>query len=361
MRFCSTAFAVLLLATTTWSSAGESAPATAALPVIGQAPARYQVDLGWAKVDPAVAPVINSHAIAEGRDGLLYLVTDHPQNAFLVFRKNGTFVRAFGKGLEGGHGLDIFEHEGEEYLLHVDCGWHFAAEGWKPSAGNGRVTLLKTDGTIVRALPTPQELGLGDRFGKRFMPCDVAVTAQRTILIADGYASNRILELTMTGELVRQWGGGEAGLHNAHGISIDTSDPARTLVWVPSRDQNMLKAFTLTGELVESIELPGSYAGQVFIRGQRMYTAVCWSKKDGKGDRVARSGYLLVIDRATRRVISAPGGTAPIYADGKLQPINQAEAIFRHPHDLYVDSDGAIYLGEWNADRRYPAKLTPVP
>jgi hypothetical protein len=60
-------------------------------------------------------------------------------------------------------------------------------------------------------------------------------------------------------------------------------------------------------------------------------------------------------------VISAPGGTAPTYVDDKLQPISQAEAIFRHPHDLYVDSDGAIYLGEWNADRRYPAKLTPVP
>lgn len=350
---------VLLFALANASPAGDAPPANQ--PVIGQAPARYQVDLAWAKADPSVAPVINSHAIAEGRDGLLYLVTDHPQNAFLVFRKDGTFVRAFGKGLEGGHGLEIFEHEGQEYLLHVDCGWHFAAEGWKPSAGNGRVTLLKTDGTIVRALPTPQELGLTETFGKKFMPCDVAVTAQRTILIADGYASNRILELTMTGELVRQWGGDKAGLHNAHGISIDASDPARTLVWVPSREQNALKAFTLTGEPVETIQLPGSYAGQLFIRGQRMYTAVCWSKKDGKGNRLERSGYLLVIDRATRRVISAPGGTAPIYVGDKLQPINQAEAIFRHPHDLYVDSDGAIYLGEWNADRRYPAKLTPVP
>jgi len=25
-----------------------------------------------------------------------------------------------------------------------------------------------------------------------------------------------------------------------------------------------------------------------------------------------------------------------------------------------VDSDGAIYLSEWNADRRYSAKLSPV-
>ena len=98
--------------------------------VIGHGPARYQVELDWAKGDPAVAPVINSHAIAESRDGLLYVVTDHPQNAFVVFRKDGTFVRAFGAGLEGGHGLEFFEKDGEEYLIHVDCGWHFAAEGW---------------------------------------------------------------------------------------------------------------------------------------------------------------------------------------------------------------------------------------
>ncbi|MBT5169874.1 MAG: hypothetical protein HOL92_15555 [Opitutales bacterium] len=147
---------------------------------------RYKVDLGWAKADPVVAPVINSHALAEGRDGLIYVITDHPKNAFFVFKKDGTFVRSFGEGLVGGHGIEVFEKDGEEYLIHDDCGCHFEAEGWNAHPSNGRVTILKTDGTFVRHLPTPFEMGIGEAGDKRFMPCDVAVTPQGTILIADG-------------------------------------------------------------------------------------------------------------------------------------------------------------------------------
>ena len=39
---------------------------------------------------------------------------------------------------------------------------------------------------------------------------------------------------------------------------------------------------------------------------------------------------------------------------------SQAKPVFKHGHDLFVDSAGDIYLGEWNADRRYPSKLTLI-
>ena len=330
--------------------------------VLGHNGLLYEVDLNWAKADPAVAPVINSHALAEGRDGLIYVITDHPKNAFVVFKKDGTFVRAFGEGLVGGHGIEIFEKDGEEFLIHVDCGWHFAAEGWNATPKNGRVTILKTDGTIVKALPTPFEMGIGKVGDKQFMPCDVAVTPQGTVLIADGYATDFIYEMTMTGELVRRWGGktdDASNLSNAHGISLDTSDPKLPLAWVPSRSENQIKAFTLDGTHVETIDLPGAYAGQLFFTKDKIYTAVCWSKENGTGERLGQSGFLIVMDRKTKRVISAPGGSEPTYINGDLQPMYQTAKTFIHGHDLYVDRDGAIYFGEWNADRRYPAKLTP--
>ena len=69
---------------------------------------------------------------------------------------------------------------------------------------------------------------------------------------------------------------------------------------------------------------------------------------------------LLVLDRITKKVLSAPGGNEPKYVDGKLQPLSQAQPVFKHGHDIFVDSAGDIYLGEWNADRRYPSKLTLV-
>ena len=49
-----------------------------------------------------------------------------------------------------------------------------------------------------------------------------------------------------------------------------------------------------------------------------------------------------------------------IYTDDKLQPMHQTESVFKHCHDLYLDSAGDIYVGEWNADRRYPWKLSLV-
>lgn len=331
--------------------------------ILGHGTATYRLDMNWSKGDPAIAPVINSHAMAEGRDGHIYVVTDHPTNAFVVFRKDGSFVRSFGSGLYGGHGIEIFEHEGTEYLVHVDCGWHFEAEGWKAKPGNGRVTLLKTDGTVVKSLPTPMELGLIPDGDRKFMPCDVAFTPQATLLIADGYASDKIYELTLEGKHVKTWGGrsNDAGnLSNAHGISIDVSDPAKPLVWVASRNENKIKAFSLGGEYVETISLPGAYAGGLCFRDNRMYTAVCWSKDKDSGKRMGQSGFIVVLDRKTRKVISVPGGSEPIYTDGVLQPLYQTSKAFIHGHDLYVDSDGAIYMGEWNAKRRYPSKLTPV-
>ena len=222
------------------------------------------------------------------------------------------------------------------------------------------MTLLTTDGEVVRKFPTPSELS---GTVAKFMPCDVARTPTGNLLIADGYASDRIYEFTLKGELVREWGGpgGEAGgLRNAHGISIDADDPRGPLVWVPSRDENKVKAFTLEGKHVDTLELPGAYAGQLVFRGDRIYTAVCWSRLKGTGERLPFSGFVLVLDRATRRVISAPGGSEPVYVDGKLQPMVQAQPVFRHCHDLYVDAAGDIYVGEWNAERRYPAKLRLV-
>lgn len=324
--------------------------------IIGHGSLKYRVHADWSKADPSKAPIINAHAMAESSKGELYLVTDHPANDFLVYAADGSLLRTISANLGGGHGLEIFTHQGQEYLLHVDCGWHFAAEGWNPKAGEGCITLLDLQGKVLRRFPTPTQAGL--KTGK-FMPCDVAITPQATVLVADGYASNRIYEYNLEGKILRHWGGPSkdaANLSNAHGISIDMEDPRGPTLWIPSRNENQLKAFSLEGKHLETLDLPGAYAGQLVARGNLLYTAVCWSK-DKAGKRLPESGFVLVLDRKTKKVLSAPGGTEPTYAEGKLQPLSQAQRIFKHCHDLLVDRQGNIFVGEWNAQRRYPTKL----
>ena len=329
--------------------------------IIGHNGLRYRVNRNWSKADRATAPVTNAHAMIEDSEGQIYLITDDMENAFIVYEKDGTFVRAFGKGLKGGHGLDVITLNGTEHLIHVDGGWHQTVpSAWEFEQTNGGVTLLRKDGTILRRLSSPHDLGLFDE-QTRYQPCDVAVTPDNDILVVDGYSTDKVLHFKPDGTLVRVWGGAKKGdpsdLDNAHGISIDGSDPRHPKVWVSSRGQNKLKAFTLEGEFLETIDLPGAYAGQAFFQGDHLYTGVCWSKAVGIGDRLENSGFVIVIDRKNNHVVSAPGGVEPAYKDGKLQPLFQQHSIFKHVHDLYVDSAGDIYVGEWNSGNRYPYKL----
>ena len=41
----------------------------------------------------------------------------------------------------------------------------------------------------------------------------------------------------------------------------------------------------------------------------------------------------MILD-AKGKIISAPGGTAPVYQDGKLQPLNRDQPVFEHGHDV---------------------------
>ena len=346
---------------------GDEYPAAAevdlatGMEIIGHNGLRYRVNREWSQADPNVAPVTNAHAMIEDSEGQIYLITDDMANAFIVYEKDGTFVRSFGQGLKGGHGIDLITLDGEEHLIHVDGGWHQTApSAWKWERTNGGVTILRKDGTIRLRLPSPHELGVFEA-DERYQPCDVAITPDNDILVADGYASDRVLHYKSDGTLVRVWGGPNPGhpghLKNAHGISIDRSDLRNPKVWVSSRAENKLKAFTLEGEWIETIDLPGARAGQAFLADDKLYTGVCWSLENGVGEQLPESGFVLVLDKQTHRVLSAPGGTEPNYIDGKLQPMHQAEPVFKHVLDLYVDEAGDIYVGEWNSGNRYPYKL----
>ena len=52
---------------------------------------------------------------------------------------------------------------------------------------------------------------------------------------------------------------------------------------------------------------------------------------------VKDTGFVTIMEGD--KVISNPGGTAPEYVDGKLQPMYQDSQIFNHGHDVCVDED----------------------
>jgi peptidylamidoglycolate lyase len=71
------------------------------------------------------------------------------------------------------------------------------------------------------------------------------------------------------------------------------------------------------------------------------------------------NGMILVLD-GQDQVVSAVGGEAPQYVDGVLQPLVNYNTVFNHPHDVYVDAAGAMYVAQWNSNRSYPLKFVPA-
>jgi hypothetical protein len=159
------------------------------------------------------------------------------------------------------------------------------------------------------------------------------------------------------GKLLNFFGGrgdGDEHLDNAHGICVDHRKGAPTLL-VTDRTRNCFKRFSMDGKLLEVISLPGACVCRPVLKGDHLYAAVLRSPNmDANG-----TGFVTVLDK-DNKVISNIGGTAPVYDNGRLQPMVQAEKIFIHPHDVCVDNDENLYVAQWNAGKVYPYKLRRV-
>jgi hypothetical protein len=122
--------------------------------------------------------------------------------------------------------------------------------------------------------------------------------------------------------------------------------------------KNCFKRFTLEGKYIESIYTPGAYLSRAVIKGEMLYSGVCFSALKNNY-LTLNSGFVTILNK-DNIVVSNPGGTAPIYVNGRLQPIVQDQAIFKHCHDVCVDNDDNLYVPQWNAGKVYPYKLIRV-
>ncbi len=100
------------------------------LPVIGPEGHRYEVHHDCMQI-PQHIRWQDTHGVAVDAAGLIYVKhrtkTVDPQDAVVVFDRNGTFVRSFGKEFHGGgHGIDIRRDGGEEFLYLCDNKGHIA-------------------------------------------------------------------------------------------------------------------------------------------------------------------------------------------------------------------------------------------
>jgi peptidylamidoglycolate lyase len=314
---------------------------------VGHGEFRYRVDKLWSKADSTKNPVKDCHEMVQASDGRLFLITNHKQNNVLVYDVSGTLLHAWTLGFSGGHGLTLNrEANGAEYLYLADT--------------VGHVVKTTLEGKVVLELPHPAKCGAyTDK--DIYNPTETAIGPNGDIYIADGYGSQYVLHFDKDGKYLGKFGGKSTQPSNpgkfmqAHGIALDTRGKEPLLVCT-ERIRNEFNWFTLDGQHVRGVYLPGAYISRPVIHGQNLYSGVCFGAKPNDYRMWQGRGFITILD-ANDKVVSNPGGQAPVYEGDQLKVLLQDQPVFNNCHDVCVDNQGDLYVCQWNSSSVYPYKL----
>lgn len=315
--------------------------------VIGHGAHRYQVDLNWCQAKREVHPVKNCHEMVMDSQKRLLMVTDEAKNNVLIFDKDGHVLDAWTLKFRSGHGLTLDARDGKEYLYVCD-------------PGSGSVVKTTLTGEILLTLPLPKDCGAYDAITK-YAPTETAIGPNGDIYVADGYGSQFILQFDAEGKFIRKFGGQSSQalspgkFMQAHGVAIDTRGP-EPLLLCTERIRNEFHWYTLNGEYVRTVYLPGAYMSRPVISGDLLISGICFGMKPGDFRMWRERGFIVILDK-NNRVISAPGGHEPTYDGDQVDLLLQDQPVFRNVHDVGVDDVGDLYACQWNADQVYPYKL----
>lgn len=315
--------------------------------IIGHGSFRYRVHKAWGNLDPATTPVKNCHEMVIDKKGRLIMVTDETKNNIIIYDRSGKLIKTWGNEYPGGHGLTLFDEGGEEVLFISD-------------PETGRVVKTTLDGKVLMELPDPKTTGIYES-KLNYKPTETAIAPNGDIYVADGYGSQFILQFSRDGKFIRKFGGpgeGDSNFSTAHGVCIDNRDKNNITLLCTSRAHNSFKRFTLDGNYLSTIFIPGAFVCRPVIHGKNIYAGVCWSRLRYL-NQTPDSGFVTILDE-NDKVISNPGGTKPVYVNGQLQLIVQEKPVFQHCHDVCVDGDKNIYVCQWNANKTYPVKLERI-
>lgn len=315
--------------------------------LLGHGEFTYRVHKDWGNLDPSVTPVNNCHEMVMDSRGRLIMITDEVKNNIIIYDKSGKLLKTWGNQFPGGHGLSLSNEGGEDFLFITD-------------SNLGKVFKTTVDGRILFTIDHPAAIGIYEKEDS-FRPTETAIASNGDIYVADGYGSQYIIQYNSDGEYIRHFGGsgdGDDQFSTAHGVSIDDRDKKNPTLLCTSRGHNAFKRFTLDGDYLSTIFLPGAFVCRPVIDEGNIYSGVCWSRLRYL-NQTPNSGFVTILD-AQDNVVSNPGGTAPEYQDGDLQLMVQKQPVFKHCHDVCVDEDKNLYVCQWNAGKSYPVKLERV-
>lgn len=255
------------------------------------------------------------------RNGDLYVITRNHFHPFLVFSREGEFLRSFGQEInfKGTHGLYITE-EGKIWIC--DTGKHIVLE--MDLEGKVLRTLGKegqcSDTGYDPRFPYPHNMRTIVRSAAPFnRPTRLMPAPNGDLYCTDGYGNAAVHRFSADGALKQSWGSpgmGPGQFCLPHSIWVDVNNN----VWVADRDNYRVQVFTADGRFIRSFE--GMYEtdhprgpADLWSDGQYVYASLQY------------------------------GGVAVFSLDFKWLTVIGQSHMLPMGHSLCGDEDGNLYIG----------------
>ena len=284
-----------------------------------------------------------SHGVTVDRSGLIYIThTGTPESVF-VFDPDGKLVRTLGgfhcvkarkgKGTQSsGHGIDIREEHGEEFLY--------------VSAANTDMSFAKMSlsGELIWAKSKEQifdDAGFTNDPSLKFRPTNTSFRPDGGYYLGDGYGSNFLYQYNANNEFIRAIGGkgtNDGQFQTPHGQWLDDRDGTPKLV-VADRANARLQWFDMDGNHLQT-QNDFLFPADIDSQGEWLLVPDLHARVtilDASNHVVAQLGD----DEAWRsRVLDKSENM-------RASPEKWQAGRFVHPHDACFDADGNIFVAEW--------------
>ena len=307
--------------------------------VVGAGDFQYRPVPGWDRIPQGWKFVDVAGIAVDSRDRLF--VFNRGEHPIIVFDSDGNVIDAWGEGrFTRPHGLHIGP---DDMVYATDDEGHtvrkYTPEGERVmTLGSGRPSE-----TGMRDFDYRQITHGGDPF---HYPTNVALAPDGTIFVSDGYGNARVHRFSPEGEWRLSWGepgGGRGEFNLPHGIALDSTGR----VYVADRENNRVQIFSPEGRFItEWTHL--ARPTQVFIDSDDHVFV----------SEVGRKAGLFPWQEPGPHPpggrVSILGTDGEIYARWGNGDNPGAPGDFFAPHDLCVDSQGNLYVGEvvWAAGGR---------
>ncbi len=200
---------------------------------------------------------------------------------------------------------------------------------WVTDVALHQIFKFSSDGTLLLTLGEAQVAGNDEEHFN--LPTDVAVSADGSFYVSDGYGNSRVIKFSKDGTYLFEWGkfGNKQGEFNIpHGIDLDKNG----FVYVADRENNRIQKFDSKGNFItlwQNQSTDQLYSVTIDNQKNHLFGIDYWIDNDTivKGSDIFRFD----LDVNLQMQFGRTG-----FYDG---PISRY-------HDIQIDDEGSIYVGD---------------